>query len=122
MELSMLMLDMDLTLNNSDVFLELHHTISDFILINLMCHMAFLSSPMELSMLTLDMLDKDLTLYNSDVFLQLRHSVSDFILINLMCHMTPLSNSMELHVHALLGHVGHGPCPELLQGSLGVLS
>jgi hypothetical protein len=78
---------MDLTLYNSDVFLELHHGVSDFILINLMCHMALLSSAMELSMLTLDMLDMDLTLYNFDVFLELQHSVSDIILINLMCHM-----------------------------------
>jgi hypothetical protein len=35
-----------------------------------MCHIALLSDPMELYMLTLDMLEMDLTLYNSDVFLE----------------------------------------------------
>jgi hypothetical protein len=63
-------------------FLELHHSISDIILINLMSHMALLSNPMDLSILTLDMLNMDLTLYNYDVFLELHHSISDFILIN----------------------------------------
>jgi hypothetical protein len=61
-----------------------------------MCHMTLLSSPMELSMPTVDMLDMDLILYNSDVFLELHHSVSDFILINLMCHMALLSSPIEL--------------------------
>ena len=72
MELSMLTLhmwDMDLTLYNSEVFLEYFHNTPDFILINLMCHMTLLSIPMELSMLTLDMWDMNLTLYNSEVFL-----------------------------------------------------
>jgi hypothetical protein len=85
-----------LTLNNYDVFLELHHSVSDFILINLMCHMTLLSNSMELSMLTLGMLDMDLTLYNSDVFLELHHSLSVFILINLMCHMALLSHPITM--------------------------
>jgi hypothetical protein len=38
-------LDMDLTLYNYDAFLELHHSITEFILINFMCHMALLSNP-----------------------------------------------------------------------------
>jgi hypothetical protein len=57
--------------------LELHHSVSDLILINFMCHMTLLSNPLELFMLTLDMLDMDITLYNFDVFLELHHSVSD---------------------------------------------
>jgi hypothetical protein len=77
MELSMLTLNMlhtDLTLYNSDNLFEYHHSIPDFILINLMCHMTLLSSLMELSMLTLNMLHTDLTLYNFDNLLEYHHS------------------------------------------------
>jgi hypothetical protein len=41
-ELSMLSLNMfhmDLTLYNSNDFMEIHHSIFDIIMINLMCHM-----------------------------------------------------------------------------------
>jgi hypothetical protein len=58
MKLSMLssdMLHMDLTLYNSENLLEFHHSISNIILINLMCHMTHMNTPMELSMLSLDM-------------------------------------------------------------------
>jgi hypothetical protein len=54
--------------------------------------MTLLTSPMELSMLSLYLLHLDLTLYNSNKLLEFYHSISDFSLISLMCHMTLLSH------------------------------
>jgi hypothetical protein len=70
-----------------DELFEFHHSLSDIILINLMCHMIFLSKSIVLSMLSLDMMHMDLTWNNSNDLLKFHYSISDIILINLMCHM-----------------------------------
>jgi hypothetical protein len=48
--LTMDMLDMNLTLYNSEDVLVFQHSIPDFIQINLMCHMTLLSNPMIMPM------------------------------------------------------------------------